>query len=122
MVLPQVLIKENVPPTTFALPGPIMAEVMPARNASSNPNGNIYAKADEVCKPRFHVYSSAYQQCFMNELAKYPAASNKLELPRADAYLQVFVSPAISFDFAGLAVLTWWLLSLADGADAYGDF
>ena len=23
---------------------------------------------------------------------------------------------------AGLAVLTWWLLSLANGADAYGDF
>ena len=23
---------------------------------------------------------------------------------------------------AGLAVLTWWLLSLADGSDAYGDF
>ena len=23
---------------------------------------------------------------------------------------------------AGLAVLTWWLMSLADGSDAYGDF
>ena len=23
---------------------------------------------------------------------------------------------------AGLAVLTWWLLALADGSDAYGDF
>ena len=24
--------------------------------------------------------------------------------------------------FAGLAVLTWWLIAIADGADAYADF
>ena len=42
----------------------------------SNPNGNIYKKAQEVCAPRFTRYSYAYLQCTTGELAKYPAASD----------------------------------------------
>lgn len=65
---------------------------------------NIYKKAQEVCGPQFLSWSQAYVQCTIGELAKYPA-SGDLKLPKADAYLHVFVSPLISFDFAGLAVL-----------------
>jgi len=76
-----------------------------AAYAKASVKDNIYKKAQEVCAPQFTSWSQAYVQCTVNELAKNPATNNKLELPRADAYLQVFVSPTISFDFAGLSVL-----------------
>ena len=36
----------------------------------SNPNGNIYKKAQEVCAPQFTRYTYAYLQCTIGELAK----------------------------------------------------
>jgi hypothetical protein len=74
----------------------------------SNPNGNIYKKAQEVCAPQFTSYSYAYLQCTMNELAKYPGSSNlisQIQLPPAEAYLRVYVSPLWSPDFAGWSVV-----------------
>ena len=74
----------------------------------TNPNGNIYKKAQEVCAPQFTHWSQAYIQCTTVELAKYPAAGDLVSsanLPRADAYRHVFVSPLWSPDFAGLSVL-----------------
>jgi len=81
-------------------------------NASNgdNPNGNIYKKAQEVCAPQFTHYSYAYLQCTTGELAKYPEGSNLISsanLPIADAYLHVFVSPLWSPDFAGWSVLVF---------------
>lgn len=77
-------------------------------SADSNPNGNIYKKAQDVCAPKFTHWSAAYVQCTTSELAKYPAASelvNAVSLPRADNYLHVFASPLWSPDFAGWSVL-----------------
>lgn len=77
-------------------------------SVDSNPNGNIYKKAQEVCAPKFTRWSQAYVQCTSSELAKYPAASNlvtDVQLPRADSYLHVFASPLWSPDFAGWSVL-----------------
>ncbi|MFZ2125694.1 MAG: hypothetical protein WA087_02665 [Candidatus Saccharimonadales bacterium] len=74
----------------------------------SNPNGNIYKKAQEVCAPQFTNYSYAYLQCTMNELAKYPESSDlisHIQLPPAEAYLRVYNSPLWSPDFAGLSVV-----------------
>lgn len=74
----------------------------------SNPNGNIYKKAQEVCAPQFTSYSYAYLQCTTNELAKYPAATvnaNSVVLPKANSYRHVFISPLWSSDFAGWSVL-----------------
>jgi hypothetical protein len=74
----------------------------------SNPNGNIYKKAQEVCAPQFGSWSQAYVQCTVNELAKYPASDNlisSVQLPRADMYLHVYYSPLWSPDFAGWSVL-----------------
>ncbi len=74
----------------------------------ANPNGNIYKKAQDVCAPKFTRWSPAYVQCTSSELAKYPAATdlvNSVQLPRADSYLHVFVSPLWSPDFAGWSVL-----------------
>jgi hypothetical protein len=74
----------------------------------SNPNGNIYKKAQEVCAPRFSSYSSAYLQCTTGELAKYPSAADPAtdtSKPRQEAYIHSFSSPLWSPDFAGWSVL-----------------
>lgn len=77
-------------------------------SADSNPNGNIYKKAQDICAPKFTRWSTAYVQCTTSELAKYPSATNLVDdvkLPKADTYLHVFVSPLWSPDFAGWSVL-----------------
>jgi len=73
----------------------------------NNPNGNIYKKAQEVCAPKFSTYSSAYLQCTVGELAKYPASSNLISSVNlsTSGFVYNFVSPLWSPDFAGLSVL-----------------
>jgi hypothetical protein len=74
----------------------------------SNPNGNIYEKAQEVCAPRFSHYSTAYLQCTTSELEKYPAAAdpaNSTSKPRQEAYIHSYTSPFWSPDFAGWSVV-----------------
>lgn len=77
---------------------------------ASNPNGNIYKKAQEVCAPRFSSYSAAYLQCTTSELAKYPAATDpasETSKPRQEAYIHAFSSPLWSPDFAGWSVVVF---------------
>jgi hypothetical protein len=79
-----------------------------AASSDSNPNGNIYKKAQEVCAPKFTSYSTAYLQCTISELNKYPSASNlvsSVNLPNPNLYLHSFASPLWSPDFAGWSVL-----------------
>jgi hypothetical protein len=74
----------------------------------SNPNGNIYKKAQEVCAPQFRSYSYAYLQCTTNELAKYPAAKDPAtdtSKPRQEAYIHAYSSPLWSPDFAGWSLV-----------------
>ncbi len=81
----------------------------------SNPNGNIYKKAQEVCAPQFTRYSYAYLQCTTGELAKYPAASDPasaVQKPALSNYLHSFVSPLWSPDFAGWSVLVSLILAV----------
>jgi len=84
-------------------------------SAETNPNGNIYKKAQDVCAPKFTRWSEAYVQCTTSELAKYPAAANleaAVNLPLADSYLHVYVSPLWSPDFAGWSVLVCIALTI----------
>lgn len=84
-------------------------------SSDSNPNGNIYKKAQEVCMPQFSYWSYAYVQCTTDELAKYPASGDLIEsvkLPRADAYLHVFLSPLWSPDFAGWSLVICIVISV----------
>lgn len=70
----------------------------------ANPNGNIYAKAEAVCKPQFTVWSEAYVQCFADQLAKYPPSPNPAEnvtLPDVNLYRYSYESPLWTSDFAG---------------------
>lgn len=76
----------------------------------SNPNGNIYEKAQEVCAPKFTHYSAAYLQCTTSELEKYPAATapgSSTGKPRQEAYIHSFSSPIWSPDFAGWSVVVF---------------
>ncbi len=81
----------------------------------SNPNGNIYKKAQEVCAPQFTRYTYAYLQCTIGELAKYPAESNlitSIKAPSQDLYRHVFISPIWSPDFAGWSVAVCLVLAV----------
>lgn len=81
----------------------------------SNPNGNIYKKAQDVCAPQFKYYSYAYLQCTTNELSKYPAAKDPAtdtSKPRQEAYIHSYTSPVWSPDFAGWSVVAFGVVLL----------
>lgn len=81
----------------------------------TNPNGNIYKKAQEICAPQFSNYSYAYLQCTTNELAKFPAAADPAtdtSKPRQEAYIHAFTAPIWSPDFAGWSVLVFGVVLL----------
>jgi hypothetical protein len=82
-------------------------EWLNAQSGTSNPNGNIYQKAQEVCAPRFDSYSTAYLRCTTDELAKYPAleVGDGSGKPRQETFIHSFSSPVWSPDFAGWSVL-----------------
>lgn len=81
----------------------------------SNPNGNIFVKAQEVCAPQFSSWSLAYVTCVDNELSKYPAASeggDEPGKPRAETYIYSFSSPIWTPDLAGWSVLISFAITL----------
>lgn len=83
-------------------------KILDDASGSSNPNGNIYKKAQEVCAPRFSGYSQAYLQCTVDYLASVPSSSDlssTVTPPKPDIYRHSFASPLWSPDFAGWAVL-----------------
>jgi hypothetical protein len=82
-------------------------KLLAAASNDSNSNGNIYKKAQEVCAPQFSHYSSAYLQCTLNEINKYPASgtlTSSVSLS-PNTYIHAFVSPLWSPDFAGWSLL-----------------
>lgn len=84
-----------------------------AAKNDDNPNGNINVKAEAVCKPQYTVWSTAYVQCFTDELAKYPPSPDPVEnvtLPSPDLYRQNFASPLWSPDFAGWSTLVFIII------------
>jgi len=86
-----------------------------AASNDDNPNGNINAKAEAVCKPQYTVWSQAYVQCFADELAKYPPSPDPAEnvkFPDTSLYRYEFVSPLWSPDFAGFSVLVCVVITL----------
>lgn len=78
-----------------------------AAKNDDNPNGNINAKAEAVCRPQYTVWSPAYVQCFTDELAKYPPSpdpTQNVTLPSVNLYRHNFDDPLWSPDFAGWSV------------------
>jgi hypothetical protein len=79
-----------------------------AAKSYANPNGNIYAKAEAVCKPQFTVWSEAYVQCFADQLAKYPPSPDpaaNVTLPDVSIYRYSFDSPFWTPGFAGWSIM-----------------
>ena len=83
------------------------SKLLAGASNDNNSNGNIYKKAQDVCAPQFSTYSSAYLQCTLNELAKYPASADLTSSVSLSpsVYLHVFSSPVWSSDFAGWSTL-----------------
>lgn len=81
------------------------AEQVAREAESNNPNGNIFKKAEEACRPRFRGgYSVAYQQCILDEQNKYPASTQgqiKAKYPNVSEYTYNFIAPVWSPDLAG---------------------
>lgn len=82
-------------------------------SSTSNPNGNIYKKAQDACAPKFRRYSQAYLQCTIDYLSQFPPSANvtaPTNLPKASLYRYSFVSPLWTPDFAGFFVLICFVL------------
>ena len=90
------------------------AEQIAREAESNNPNGNIFKKAEEACRPRFHGgYSLAYQQCILDEQNKYPASNQgqiKAQYPNISEYTYNFVTPLWSPDLAGWTTLLAFII------------
>ncbi len=76
-------------------------------SSSSDPNGNIYVKAQQVCAPQYTSWSPAYVQCTVDQLAKYPSWKNldSMSILPTGPYTYAYASPLWSPDFAGWSVL-----------------
>ncbi|MBQ2637619.1 hypothetical protein IJG10_00635 [Candidatus Saccharibacteria bacterium] len=86
----------------------------------SNPNGNIYALASSVCRPLaikngWAADNPNYINCFMEELAKYPASENSsgtflAEIPSTELFRYEFSSPVLAPSLSGFLILASLIL------------
>lgn len=84
-------------------------------NQGSNDQAVINKRVDDICKPQFSGYTQGYVDCFAREFAKFDPGQDPIssvELPEVATYRFEFVSPKISFDFAGLSLLVTVLIGL----------
>ncbi|MBR5408477.1 hypothetical protein IK112_00840 [Candidatus Saccharibacteria bacterium] len=115
--------------------GPIYLEYQYQRKASealakaeaeagsdNNPNGNVFAKAMEVCKPLAIQYgwawnSQGYLDCMTGEIAKYPT-TDRIEdtfvasLPSTALFRYDFASPIWTPTLSGFVMIICLLLSV----------
>ncbi len=83
--------------------------------SDSNPNGNIYALASQVCQPQAISHGWAwndanYINCMMTEIQKYPAADDLPDriiasLPSTELYRKDYASPIFVLTFSGVMLL-----------------
>ncbi len=67
----------------------------------------VNARADAICKPLSTGYSKEYQDCMLREITKGGQVVDLQSLPKypdKSLYRYSFISPVLSFDFAGAAV------------------
>lgn len=91
-----------------------------SESPDSNPNGNVYAKAAEVCDPIGRAQGwrwpdPRYTNCLNQELEKYPSASllqDEMKPLAPEPYYHNFASPRWSPDFAGWSLLVCGLILL----------
>ena len=83
--------------------------------SDNNPNGNIYGKAGEVCRPLaiqngWSWNSAEYINCMMTEIQKYPAADDIQDqiiaaLPSTELFRKNYASPVWAPTVTGFALL-----------------
>ena len=83
--------------------------------SDSNPNGNIYAMASEVCRPQaiangWNWDNPEYINCMVSEISKYPAADEiqdkiQASLPSTELYRREFASPVWAPTVTGFFIL-----------------
>lgn len=86
----------------------------------SNPNGNIFAAAMNICKPQaiangWAWNSPGYLNCMTSEINKYPAADNLEEqiivnIPSTELYRREFSSPLWAPSLSGFTILLCLIL------------
>lgn len=83
-----------------------------ASSRQSSVTADANAKAEAVCHPQYQGWSTAYMNCFLSELAKYPTAEKLPEpvLPSPSLYRYSFASPMWSPDFAGWTVVACFVV------------
>lgn len=102
-------------------------------SSDENPNGNIYAKASQICQPQaisngWAWNNANYINCMMTEIQKYPAADNIQDkiiasLPSTELYRKNYASPVFVFTLSGVMILItlvvivvifirvgWWII------------
>ena len=88
---------------------------------SSNPNGNIFQKAADVCdalgkKHGWRYPDAAYINCFQEQIQKYPATDESRDfiqamIPSTALYRQEFSSPIWTPSLSGFLILICMLLA-----------
>lgn len=88
--------------------------------SDSNPNGNIYAMASDVCKPQaiangWEWNSPGFIECMTGEINKYPAASEitdtiSASLPSTELYRKNYASPVWAPTFSGFMILITFII------------
>ena len=83
-----------------------------AASESSTESASANAHAESVCHPQYSGWSTAYMQCFLEELSKFPTTERLAEpkLPNTELYRYEFTSPLWTLDFAGCSLLIVALL------------
>lgn len=90
--------------------------------SSDNPNGNVFAKANETCRPQaiangWTWNSPGYLNCMTSEINKYPT-TDTLEttivatLPSTELYRHNYASPLWAPTFSGFMVLLCLIISV----------
>lgn len=83
--------------------------------SDSNPNGNVYQMASNVCRPQaiangWTWNDANYINCMMGEIQKYPAADELSgdiaeSLPSTELYRKNYASPIFVFSLSGVMLL-----------------
>lgn len=92
-----------------------LAEAEATISSDSNPNGNIYQMASEVCQPQaiangWSWNDANYINCMVGEIQKYPAADElngtiAASLPSTELYRKNYASPIWAPTFTGWMIL-----------------
>ena len=91
------------------------AQVLAAQYADNNPNGNVYAKANDVCRPqaianRWNWNSAPFIACMTTEIQKYPTTDYitsqiSANIPNTALFRYDFASPVWAPTISGLLIL-----------------